>query len=43
MLRRIKWFIILLFTESFKSLKYRLTDIWLKAWKKAIDEKYERK
>lgn len=42
MLLRIKWFIILLFTETFKSLKYRLTGIWLKAWKKAIEEKYKK-
>lgn len=42
MLRRIKWFIILLGTETFKSLKYRLNDIWLKAWLKANEEKYKK-
>ena len=42
MILRIKWFVYLLFAESLKNVKRYFERIWLKAWKRAVDEKYSR-
>lgn len=42
MILRIKWFVYLLFADTLKKIRFYISGIWLKAWKRAIDEKYGR-